>query len=123
MRVKNLILFLFALRVIVAGDFCTGDPINRSEDMVVLKPRRTSDHKDVVEMSCGDMTILATELSFVHDNGTRTTVRCRDGAIECQNWNTTLTGKEIFCAPQGGPLGKTGGLSRLLRDRINHRNP
>jgi hypothetical protein len=97
-----LIVFLAGLTVSTAADAEKG-----GGHTVVLKCIR-SDGDDLVEVSFGDVRLVTAELSFMHDDGSKTNVRSKDGNVELKSSIGRMFAKEISFTDRNGAFGRRG---------------
>lgn len=104
MRIAALLLIVFVAGLTVSA---AADAEEGGGHTVVLKCFR-SDGNDLVEVSFGDIRLVTAELSFMHDDGTKTNVRAKDGNVELKSSIGQVSGKEISFTDRNGAFGRRG---------------
>ncbi len=96
------------------------EPDKGADNSIVLTCVR-SDANELVEVQFRDVFIVAKELSFMHADGSKTTVHAKNGLVELENGTSTMSGKRIAsCCPDGifsrsGPAILKGTVEQVLK--------
>ena len=94
------------LTVIELGAVTAAVPeVKGKNDSIELKGRTIGD-KDLVEMTFGDVCFVATELTFLHADGSKTTIRANGHNVELENGSINMSAKKLQTVFPGGILSR-----------------